>query len=431
MDLLFTRNIELKEFFDLLYKSVQKEGELLPGVESKIKLRFNNIKLKFKSATGVQFRHGIDSQYGDVILVMRKDFYEKPKKEYKMGSIWKRPWTEGKELTHIGKIKLYETGDRDMQSILDEENSQFKRRVDTIWVEKNVLKPGEIHDMTTPSWSNLQLHIFEDIELISENNLVITMPDIKGTKVDINFNMDMRIDTPDDIVQELVEADIIKVAEDKQLISQNIGSLIYGSIKGDDSINFKLNRGGDATIKLNKSYNIEKILFPKWLTTIMNRDKIKSITKYDNMKYNDQFYDFLFKLFNLEEKMSKEYFPYDYDFYGESELVEDYYFFIYDTNYLRKDLKIEPKFKTFDFGYEDVNYLYYRITLNPNGSVNNSSEIALSGEVFSDLEKKYIDICNDKMSSHKGGGISQKVKSKKKLNIKNKTNKKTQKNKKI
>ena len=70
-NLLFTRNIELKEFFDLLYKSVQKKGELLPGVESKIKLRFNNIKLKFKSETGIQFRHGIDSQYGDVVFVMR------------------------------------------------------------------------------------------------------------------------------------------------------------------------------------------------------------------------------------------------------------------------------------------------------------------------------------------------------------------------
>ena len=41
----------------------------------------------------------------------------------------------------IGNITIYETGDIDMLRILDEENKMFKRRVDTIWLEKNVLNP--------------------------------------------------------------------------------------------------------------------------------------------------------------------------------------------------------------------------------------------------------------------------------------------------
>ena len=89
--LLFTRNIELKEFFDLLYKSVIKKGEIIPGVESKIDLRFNNLKLNVRSNLGTQFRHGIDSQYGEVIFVMRDNFYNIQNKKYKMGSIWRRP----------------------------------------------------------------------------------------------------------------------------------------------------------------------------------------------------------------------------------------------------------------------------------------------------------------------------------------------------
>ena len=146
--------------------------------------------------------------------------------------------------------------------------------------------------MTAPSWSNLQLHIFEDIELVSDNNISITIP----KKGEITFNMDMSIDTPANIAQELVEEKIIN-EEDKEKISENIESLINGNITGNPT-KFNLVNSSESKIKLNKSYNIEKILFPKWLTAIVNHDKIKSITKYDNMKYNDQFYDFLFKLFN-------------------------------------------------------------------------------------------------------------------------------------
>ena len=402
--LLFTRNIELKEFFDLLYKSVIKKGEIIPGVESEINLRLNNLKLNPRTNLGVQFRHGIDSQYGEIIFVMRDNFYEIQKKQYKMLSIWRRPWNIENNQKSIGNFKFYEVEGVNTNRILDEENRNFKKRENTIWIEKNVLNPGAVHDMDSPSWSNIQLHIFEDIELFSENSikLLIKKPE---NQQEILFNMDMSKDKPEDIAQELFEASLIEKSE-KTILTNLLNEILISTdlkIKGNDKFH----------IEINQQYNIEKILFPKWLTSINNHEKIKSITDYNNLKYNDQFYEFLFKLFNLEEKLTKDIFPYNYDFYGESENPNDYYFYIHNTNYLRRNLNIEPRFKDFNFGLDDSNYLYFRITLNQSRGVNNSSQIGLSPEVFTDLEKKYLEMC-PKLPI-KGGFLKNKIKTKKKI----------------
>jgi hypothetical protein len=215
----------------------------------------------------------------------------------------------------------------------------------------------------------------------------------------------MSKDKPEDIAQELFDASLIAETE-KKILTDLLKEILI-------STDLKIKRNEKFDIEINQQYNIEKILFPKWLTSGNNHDKIKSITDYNNLKYNDQFYEFLFKLFNLEEKLSKDIFPYNYDFYGESENPNDYYFYIHNTNYLRRNLNIEPRYKDFNFGLDDSNYLYFRITLNQSGGVNNSSQIGLSPEVFTDLEKKYLEMCPK--IPIKGGFFKNKIKTKKKI----------------
>lgn len=124
----------------------------------------------FPSGRGAQFRWGVDSQYGDVIFIMKPEFW----KRYTKGVIEEGSYgpriTDGVIFTNIwnGRQRTEDAGAKELASTLNKEALNFGFREPKVVDLNHCHSPEDVINLT---WCNTQIHIgenvsFDDIDVV-------------------------------------------------------------------------------------------------------------------------------------------------------------------------------------------------------------------------------------------------------------------------
>jgi hypothetical protein len=188
--LLWTHNTTLSTFYNII-NNPEPEPETEPEPKPKPKP-----KLKFLSNRGVQFRYGVDSQYGDVIIVMKPGFFIGKK-----GNNGILPFDNNLITDYPIIMNIFNNFHFDPPVGFDKINKntinekllgQAKMFTFRIKNENPTFYNGSecTNESWNNTWCNSQLHIFEDMGF--ENILKIYFPQwIKETNI-INTNINSK-----------------------------------------------------------------------------------------------------------------------------------------------------------------------------------------------------------------------------------------------
>ena len=146
----------------------------------------NSGRLIFSAKLGLQFRHGIDSQYGDVIFIMKPEWYDQ---NLKVLQLYNKDETNiycgrSKKLWHPFYENdtniLFLSNKTGFAFALQREYEYYTYRqfnikgngsecIDKISKKKDM-------DWNLPSWCDLQLHLCQNVEVNNNNILKIMLP---------------------------------------------------------------------------------------------------------------------------------------------------------------------------------------------------------------------------------------------------------------
>jgi hypothetical protein len=180
-ELLWTHNMPLSVFYNMFTDENSIKGLLHNAVKSHAEkvLRTNSNDEKATedinhAPSGIQFRYGVDSQYGDVIFIMKPGFFYKYNKNDD-ARVWRIfPNTHDKidrrptNPTLLANELIKNLSNKQLKNELKKDASFFKFRQ----MSSSPIDSGDVNytginecmqDQWNNSWCNHQLHLFEDV----------------------------------------------------------------------------------------------------------------------------------------------------------------------------------------------------------------------------------------------------------------------------